>query len=123
MRLQTAQLQFNDRVTTEARRHGYTVFAPQRENQRRHDPSLILVRGPRVILLWLRMGRRKLLPQVDQHGGAGREAYGFWPADWPLIVRVLIRNPAAATPAPVAAVVPLTGRLDGQDGPDGDGAA
>lgn len=116
MRLQPAQLQWNDRVATEARKHGFTVYVPQRENQRGHDPSLILVRGPRVILLWLRMGRRKPLPQVDLHHEAGREAHGFWPADWPLILRVLLREQG-----PV--VVPLAVRQDVPDGPDGDGAA
>ncbi|KUN95386.1 hypothetical protein [Streptomyces caeruleatus] len=115
MRLQPAQLQWNDRVMAEARKHRYTVFVPQRENQRGDDPSLILVRGPRVIMLWLRMGRRKPVPQVDRHREAGREAHAFWPADWPLFVRVLVM-----APAPVGR---LADRVQAQDGADGDDAA
>lgn len=99
----------------EARKHRYTVFVPQRENQRGDDPSLILVRGPRVIMLWLRMGRRKPVPQVDRHTEAGREAYAFWPADWPLILRVLLAEPAP--------LVRLADRVRSQDGPDGDDVA
>ncbi|MFJ2259931.1 hypothetical protein ACIOKD_16585 [Streptomyces sp. NPDC087844] len=116
MRLQPAQSEWNERVANEARKHKYTVFYPQRENQRSHDPSLMLVRGPRVIFLWLRMGRRKPLPQVDLHREAGREAHSFWPADWPFILRVLLTDPK-----PV--VVSLASRQAVQDGPDGDGIA
>ncbi|GGV83866.1 hypothetical protein GCM10010294_60910 [Streptomyces griseoloalbus] len=115
MRLQPAQLQYNHRVITEARKRGFTAFTPDRENQRGDDPSLILVRGPRVIMLWLRMGRRKPLPQVDRNTEAGREAYAFWPADWPLLVRVLLREPDQV-------VVPLAAR-QAQDGPDDGDAA
>ncbi|MEV4863098.1 hypothetical protein [Streptomyces ossamyceticus] len=95
MRLQLAQLQWNDRVITEARKRGFTAFSPQRENQRGHDPSLILVRGPRIILVWLRTGRRKPLPQVAEHRAAGREAHGWWPADWPDVVTTLLLDPPA----------------------------
>lgn len=94
MRLQPAQLQWNDRVMTEARKRGFTAFTPQRENQRGHDPSLILVRGPRIILVWLRCGRRKPVPAVGEHRQAGREAHLWYPADWPLVVSALLLDPS-----------------------------
>lgn len=95
MRLQPAQLEWNERVTAEARKRGFTVFAQQRENQRGHEPTLILTRGPRIVLVWLRTGRRKPLPQVDQHRQAGREAHAWWPADWPFVVSTLLMDPPA----------------------------
>ncbi|WP_371551707.1 hypothetical protein OG266_39490 [Streptomyces sp. NBC_00554] len=116
MQLQLAQLQWMERVATEARKRGFTVFVQDRTNLRQHEASLILTRGPRIILVWLRTGRRKPLPQVDVHRQAGREAHGFWPADWPLILRVLLREPE-----PV--VVSLASRTGVQDGPDGDDIA
>ncbi|MFJ4829884.1 hypothetical protein ACIP79_08210 [Streptomyces sp. NPDC088747] len=116
MRLQSAQLEWNDRVTTEAQKRGFTAFTPQRENQRGHDPSLILVRGPRMLLLWLRTGRRKPLPAVDAYREAGLDAHGFWPADWPQIVSLLLR-------APDPVITALASRQGVQDRPDGDDAA
>lgn len=95
MRLQSAQIEWNERVATEARKHGFTVFVQQRMNQRQYEPTLILARGPRVMFVWLRTGRRKPLPQVDVHRQAGREAHAWWPADWPFVVSTLLLDPPA----------------------------
>lgn len=95
MQLQPAQIEWNERVATEARKRGFSVFVQQRTNQRQHDPSLILTRGPRIVLVWLRTGRRKPLPQVDVHRAAGREAHAWWPADWPFVVSTLLLTPPA----------------------------
>ncbi|MEU0671596.1 hypothetical protein ABZ330_01650 [Streptomyces sp. NPDC006172] len=101
MQLQPAHIQFNDKVAHEARKHGFTPFAQDRTNHRLADPTLILIRGPRIIHVWLRSGRRKPVPQVDEYRAAGREAHVWYPADWPFIVSTLLLPcPAAKEPDP-----------------------
>lgn len=98
MRLQSAHIEWNEKVTTEARKHGFTAFVQNHPSHRTADPSAILIRGPRIMHVWLRSGRRKPVPQADAYTAAGLEAHVWYPADWPFVLSTLLQ-PA---PDPVA---------------------
>ncbi|MFD5105715.1 hypothetical protein [Streptomyces cinereoruber] len=105
MKLGLEQLKWNDRVTTQARKLGWSAYDQITANKRTADPSLILTRGPRLLVVWLRTGRRRpdRQPPVERFPGA--EVHVWYPDDWPRVLGALV-----ASPAPV-------------NGPHGDGAA
>ncbi|MFF7734606.1 hypothetical protein [Streptomyces sp. NPDC007984] len=101
MRLQPAHHEWNSKVITEARKRGFTAFQQTHANHRTADPSLILIRGPRILHVWLRTGRRKAVPQADAFTAAGREAHVWYPADWPFVVSTLLLSaPEPVEPDP-----------------------
>jgi hypothetical protein len=90
MRLQPVHIEWNQKVIDEARRRGFTAYEQTHANHRTADPSLILIRGPRVLYVWLRTGRRKAVPQADAFTAAGREVHVWYPADWPFVLSSLL---------------------------------
>ncbi|MGW2438750.1 hypothetical protein ACWCY1_18710 [Streptomyces goshikiensis] len=90
MKLGLAQLQWDDRVTAQARSLGWQVYPQSGANSRPADPSLILTRGPRVLLVYLRTGRRRAdrQPPVERFP-EGIETACWYPDDWPQVLGVL----------------------------------
>ncbi|WP_051853551.1 hypothetical protein [Streptomyces sp. NRRL S-146] len=85
---------WQEKVIRQAREHGWTVYEQNQRSNRQHAPSLLLVRGVRVLAVWLRTSRPRQLPPVDQMG-ARIEAYLWQPADWPDVLSVLLMDPPA----------------------------
>ncbi|MFF4448928.1 hypothetical protein [Streptomyces sp. NPDC001502] len=90
MKLALAQLEWNDRVITQARKLGWQAYLQVGVNSRPGDPSLILTNGPRVLLVWLRTGRRRgdRQPPVERFPD-GMETACWWPEDWPRVLGAL----------------------------------
>lgn len=90
MKLGLEQLQWNERVTTQARTLGWMAYTQIGANSRPADPSLILTRGPRVLLVYLRTGRRRAdrQPPVERFP-EGIETHVFYPEDWPRVLGAL----------------------------------
>ncbi|OQD52731.1 hypothetical protein BM536_031980 [Streptomyces phaeoluteigriseus] len=98
MRLQPVHIEWNQKVVTEARKRGFTALEQTHPSHRTADPSIILIRGPRILHVWLRSGRRKPVPQADAYTEAGLEAHVWYPADWPFVLSTLL----LPAPEPVA---------------------
>lgn len=95
MKLGLAQLQWNDRVTTQARKLGWQAYTQITANSRPGDPSVILTRGPRVLLVYLRTGRRLVDRQPPlERFPEGIETHVFYPEDWPRVLGALITDRA-----------------------------
>ncbi|MFJ4867779.1 hypothetical protein [Streptomyces sp. NPDC088757] len=94
MKLGPEQSAWNDRVTTQARKLGWTAYGQTAANTRTADPSLILVRGPRILVVWLRTGRRRpdRQPPVERFPGA--EVHVWYPDDWPRVLGTLVTTQA-----------------------------
>ncbi|WCD86383.1 hypothetical protein KPP03845_102729 [Streptomyces xanthophaeus] len=101
MKLGLAQIQWNVRVTDQARALGWQVY-PQSggANSRPADPSLILTRGPRVLLVYLRTGRRRAdrQPPVERFPD-GIETTCWYPEDWPQVLGALAGGQASGVSA------------------------
>lgn len=88
MLLRAAQREWNDRVIRKAQSRGYQVYGQVSANKRLGDPSLILTKGRRVLLVWLRTGKRPTAsPVPDRFPGV--ESHLWYPADWPRVVTAL----------------------------------
>lgn len=76
MKLTPEQQRWMEEVASEARKAGWTVYQQSLLRQRQHDPSLILVRGPRVVFAYLRMGRQRpdKAPDLSRWDGDAIEA-------------------------------------------------
>lgn len=87
------ELAWLERVTTTATRHGWTVYAQQLVNQRQHDPSVVLIKGSRVVMVFLRTSFHRdhtpMLTRFDRVPGV--ETYVWRQADWPQI-SILLRT-------------------------------
>ncbi|MFD9519317.1 hypothetical protein [Streptomyces sp. NPDC059979] len=100
MKLGLAQLEWNDRVTTQARKLGWQAYTQISANSRPGDPSLILTSGPRVLLVYLRTGRRLAdrQPPVERFPGA-METACWYPEDWPRVLGALVGGQASGVDA------------------------
>lgn len=100
MKLGLAQLEWNDRVTTQARKLGWQAYTQIGANSRPADPSLILTRGPRVLLVYLRTGRRLAdrQPPVERFPD-GMETACWYPEDWPRVLGALAGGQASGVGA------------------------
>ncbi|MFE5296406.1 hypothetical protein [Streptomyces sp. NPDC056632] len=94
MRLGPEQFAWNDRVTTQARQLGWTAYAQTSTNNRTADPALMLVRGPQLLVVWLRTGRRRPDRQPDVDRFPGAETHVWYPDDWPNVIGALVARPA-----------------------------
>ncbi|WP_053680302.1 hypothetical protein [Streptomyces sp. WM4235] len=96
MKLGLAQLQWNTRVTDHARSLGWMAYTQIGPNSRPEDPSLILTRGPRVVLVYLRTGRRRAdrQPPVERFPD-GMVTVCWYPEDWPQVLGVLAGGQAS----------------------------
>ncbi|GAA2407361.1 hypothetical protein GCM10010420_39320 [Streptomyces glaucosporus] len=93
------QIKWNERVISQARRHGWQVYEQARRNKRAFDPGLLLVRGDRILAVWLRTGRRREDRQPDtDRFPAAVERYVWYPADWPHVVSALLIDPGDGAP-------------------------
>ncbi|GHH38205.1 hypothetical protein [Streptomyces candidus] len=97
MKLGIAQLEWNDRVTRKAQSRGWQVYDQITANKRTADPSLILTKNDRVLLVWLRTGRRRAdaQPPVERFP-EGIETAVWYPSDWPFVLSALERPRDAA---------------------------
>lgn len=95
MKLGLEQLQWNDRVITQARSLGWMAYTQIGPNSRPGDPSLILTRGPRVLLAYLRTGRRRADRQPPlERFPEGIETACWYPEDWPRVLGALTADRA-----------------------------
>lgn len=95
------ELLWQHRVESAAVESGWTVYkqTPVRLNQRQHMPSVILARGPVVLLAFLRTKlRADRMPPVEQLAAAtGLQVVAWSPDQWSDVVATL----TAPTPNPV----------------------
>ncbi|MFE1344717.1 hypothetical protein [Streptomyces sp. NPDC058757] len=89
MRLGLEQLAWNDRVITQARKLGWTAYGQVGANKRPADPALILTRGPRILVVWLRTGRRRSDRQPPVERFPDAEVYVWYPDDWARVLGAL----------------------------------
>ncbi|MEO6090817.1 MAG: hypothetical protein ABIQ18_47715 [Umezawaea sp.] len=85
------ELAWQEKITTLATRHGWTVYAQQLGNQRQHEPSLVLIKGSRVVAVFLRTSfRRDRTPMLTRFASVpGVETYVWCQTDWPRITALL----------------------------------
>lgn len=90
MILDEQALRWTGDVRSKALAHGWNVYEQSLRNPRQHDPSLILTRGHRVIMAYLRTGRVRNDPPVDRFSDLDDiEVYVWRRRDWPIIVGIL----------------------------------
>lgn len=94
MLLNQTQFDWNDRVTRKAHELGFQVYEQATRNKRVADPSLLLIKGPRIIAVWLRTGRRRedRQPPTDRFPPAV-ERYVWYPPDWAQVNVTLMTAP------------------------------
>ncbi|MGW0774551.1 hypothetical protein ACWD01_13070 [Streptomyces sp. NPDC002835] len=83
MILNDTQLRWHSRVVSLARKSGWSVFEPQlTRSLKQHDPSMVLTKGSRLLVVWLRTGRPRAdrRPPVDRYA-TGVETYLWYPSD------------------------------------------
>ena len=104
MILDEAALRWQTKVTSEALRHGWNAYGQVLTNQRQRDPSMVFIRGDRVILAYLRSKRPRKPPPVERFAELpGAETYVWTPADWRQIERTFLGlNAPDQPPAPAA---------------------
>ena len=68
-------------VLAAARRAGWTTYPQDRRSRRQHDPSCVLVRPGRLLLVFLRMNRRHPPALANVSAYLGVEAVLWTPAD------------------------------------------
>jgi hypothetical protein len=90
-----------EKVTRKAGEHRWTVFGQQLRSQRQHEPTLILTKGDRVLLVWLRTAkpRHDRMPPMERYKDAGFEAYLWTPTDWAEVALRLLMGPRDDGPA------------------------
>jgi hypothetical protein len=73
-------------------RLGWTPYLQTTRNQRQAAPSIVLIRGPRIVLAYLRTSKRNdRRPPLDAVGQmTGAEVVHWAPADRSTIKRVLL---------------------------------
>ena len=105
MILNESAIRWNNEVRSTALNHGWNFYEQTLRNQRQHDPAVVLIRGDRVILAYLRSGRPRTEPPVARFAGvAGVEVYVWHPRDRYDMLRVLLAGPRdAGGPLPPAA--------------------
>lgn len=98
------------RVVEAARHHGWTVFGNQARNQRPHEPSLVLMHGQRIALVFLRTTSRndRQPPTAYLDKIPGVEVLVWTPKDWPTISTTLATARSVA-PKWTATVEPIDG--------------
>jgi hypothetical protein len=90
------ELAWQEKVTAEAMRLGWTPYAQVLRNERQHDPSVVLVHGERVIVAYLRTKSPRARPPLERFAGVAQvETYVWCPADWSLIRVVLMCSPGS----------------------------
>ena len=82
-----------------ARANRWTVFSGDLRRQRPEDPSLILLRGFRLVAVYARTSRPRTPPPVDRLP-EGVEAYVWTPAQWSEAVAILGSDVVAEVLAP-----------------------
>lgn len=98
------------RVVEAARHHGWTVYGNQARNQRQHEPSLVLMHGQRIALVFLRTTARsdRQPPAAYLDKIPGVEVYIWTPKDWPAISTTLATARLVA-PKWTATIEPIDG--------------
>ncbi|WP_158840949.1 hypothetical protein [Saccharothrix deserti] len=96
------ELDWQRQVLDTARRAGWTTYVQDLRNERSHEPSVVLVRATRVVLVFLRTNVRRAhetLPGrfAELHGV---ECYLWAPRDWPRIRILLTTAPSTAEVIP-----------------------
>ena len=77
-------------VRARALRAGWNVYEQSLRNQRQRDPSLVMLRGDRAILAYLRLGKPRIEPPVDRYAGLTEvEVYVWYPSDLRTIKAIL----------------------------------
>ena len=71
-----------------ARANRWTVFAGDLRRQRPEDPSMMLLRGRRLVAVYARTSKPRTPPPVDRLP-AGVEAYLWTPPDWREAAQIL----------------------------------
>lgn len=88
------ELQWQQRITAEAVRHGWTVYAqqPAKRSVRQGMPGLMLARPGRVLAVYprTRVRRDRTPPAADWAERTGVPAVVWSPEHWPEIVATLI---------------------------------
>jgi hypothetical protein len=82
--LDAKAMEWTLRLTGAARAHGWTVFAGDLRKQRPHDPSLMLLRGERLLAVYARTNQPRTPPPVQRFPD-GVEVVVWTPADWPTV--------------------------------------
>ena len=91
MLLNESALRWNAEVRSIALNHGWMVYEQAPRNQRQRDPSMVLTRGDRVLLVYLRSGRPRVEPPVERFADvAGVEVHVWHPRDRSTVMRRLI---------------------------------
>jgi hypothetical protein len=94
------ELAWQSDVVAEALRRGWTAYAQTTANQRQGLPSLMLIRGRRILLIFLRTTTRPdRTPAVDRlPTWPGVEVYVWARSGWPSLVAVLASDPVDLDP-------------------------
>lgn len=94
MLLNESAIRWNNEVRSAALNHGWNFYEQSLHNQRQHDPAAVLIRGDRVVLVYLRSGRARVEPPVARFAGLpGVEVYVWHPKNRFEMLRVL-KSPA-----------------------------
>jgi hypothetical protein len=78
-----------------ARAHRWTVFTSELRKQRPEDPSLILLRGKRIVAVYARTSKPRAMPPVERFPD-GIEVYVWTPADQAMASAILGSDIAGA---------------------------
>ncbi|MFD0854541.1 hypothetical protein ACFQ07_20055 [Actinomadura adrarensis] len=91
MLLNDAAHAWNNEVRSKALNLGWMVWEQAVRNQRQHEPSLVLLRGDRLILAYLRTGRPRAMPSTERFAEIpGVEVYVWRPPDWTSVLVTLL---------------------------------